>query len=186
MFFNISFKTDWGYDDSKDKQNGIAQNETPSMDLIDRFGKDSNGKYIINPNGKPNFSTEGIREINNAVKGLNQAYIWGGAPKVRYDIKSDDYLGLTNFDDVNLNPSKITTNLKFAAVLFHEYRHAWQYSSGNYYYWQKEFGYGFVENYQERDAYWFQIQMGAGSFFEGDSRYAKYRFLTKNITYKKH
>ena len=32
-----------------------------------------------------------------------------------------------------------------------------------------KYGYAFVENYQERDAYWFQIKMGAGSFFEGYS-----------------
>ena len=41
-----------------------------------------------------------------------------------------------------------------------------------------KYGYAFVENYQERDAYWFQIKMGAGSFFEGYSRYIDYRNLT--------
>jgi hypothetical protein len=131
-----------------------------TVTLIDRFKKGSNGKYIIDPNAKPNFSPEGINEINKAVQGLEGAYVAGAKPNVRFDIKSVKYVGLTNFDDVNLNPNKITTNLRYAAALFHEYRHSWQYSSGNYYYWQREFGYGFVENYQERDAYWFQIQMG--------------------------
>lgn len=138
----------------------------------------------VDPDGKPNLTKEGALNLNKNVEGLEQAYNDGGKPNIRFDIKSNKYVGLTDFGDVNLNPSKITTNLKFAAVLFHEYRHAWQYASGNYYHWQKEFGYSATENYQERDAYWFQNKMGAGSFFEGWSRYADYSMLTKGITYK--
>ncbi len=154
-------------------------------ELRDRFNKDTDGNYIVNPNGKPDLSFEGAMSLNKNVEGLEQAYNDGGKPNVRFDIKSDKYVGLTGFDDVNLNPSKITSNLKYAAVLFHEYRHAWQYFSGNYNYWAGKYGYAFVENYQERDAYWFQIKMGAGSFFEGYSRYIDYRNLTPKITYKK-
>jgi hypothetical protein len=154
-------------------------------DLRSRFKKDANSKYILNPDGKPDFSQAGVETINGAVEGLQEAYRVGGKPKVRFDLVSKTLVGLTDFDGINLNLSKITTNLKFAAALFHEYRHAWQYSSGNYFYWQKEYTYSSTEWYMERDAYWFQIQMGAGSFFDGYSNYAFYRSLTqKNIKYK--
>ena len=163
----------------QEKVKGIVERE-----LTSRFKKDANNKYIIDPDGKPDLTLKGVLHLNKNVDFLEQTYNDGGKPNVRFDIKSNKYVGLAEFGDVNLNPSKITSNLKFAAVLFHEYRHAWQYASGNYYHWAKEFGYGFVENYQERDAYWFQNQMGAGSFFDGYSRYVHYSSLTKNITYK--
>lgn len=150
-----------------------------NKELAERF-KTGN----VDPDGKPNLTKEGALNLNKNVEGLEQAYNDGGKPNIRFDIKSRKYVGLTNDGDVNLNPSKITSNLKFAAVLFHEYRHAWQFVSGNYGHWGSTFGYGFVENYQERDAYWFQIKMGAGSFFEGFSRYSYYRDLTKSIIYK--
>lgn len=148
--------------------------------LAERFKKGN-----IDPNGKPNLTKEGALNLNKNVEGLEEAYVAGGKPNIRFDIKSNKYLGLTNWGDVNLNPSKLTTNLKFAAVLFHEYRHAWQYVSLNYYHWQKQYGYGGTDNPMERDAYWFQIKMGAGDFFEGYSRYVEHRNWTKDITYVK-
>lgn len=160
------------------------QNNNPhpsyEKELIERFKK---GK--IDPWGKPNLTPEGAKELNKNVEGLQEIYVAGGKPKVRFDLRSDEYKGLTNFGDVNLDPRKIKNNMEYAALLFHEYRHAWQYASGNFYYWQDKYTYRFVENYQERDAYWFQIKMGAGSFFEGNSRFIDYRSITTGITYKK-
>ncbi|MEZ0006274.1 hypothetical protein ABH942_001637 [Flavobacterium sp. 28YEA47A] len=75
--------------------------------------------------------------------------------------------------------------MEYAALLFHEYRHAWQYNSGKYDKWSNLYkmtpysnGY---EDLMERDAYWFQIQMGAGSFFEAYSRYEDFRKKTGYI-----
>lgn len=152
--------------------------------LLSRFMKDQNGNYLINPTGKPDFSKQGAYNLTKAVNGLPTAYGVGGRPQITFgEIHRD--VAHTDFGIVKIDSRKIFTNLQYAAILFHEYRHAWQYESGNYYYWQSKFGTQFTENYMERDAYWFQIQMGAGSLFEGESRYVKYRNLTKNIIYKK-
>lgn len=150
-----------------------------NKDLLERFSIGN-----VDPDGKPNLSKEGALNLNKNVEGLEQAYNDGGKPNIRFDLTSNKYVGDTNPGDVNLNPSKIRTNLRFAAVLFHEYRHAWQYMSGNFDFWGITFGWQNVYNYMERDAYWFQIKMGAGSFFEGYSRYADYRLITLDIKYR--
>ena len=146
--------------------------------VSERFNK-------LDPNSKPDFSDGGIQTLINDVEGLKGAQ-QSAEPNVK--IIPDEnmkYVGLTPYDGtIKINPSKIPTKAHLAVVLFHEFRHSWQYHSGNYYYWGKKYGYGYVENYMERDAYWFQNKMGGGSFFEGYSRYAHYRDLTKGITYK--
>ena len=120
-------------------------------------------------------------DLNKNVEGLEQAYNDGGKPNIRFDITSNKYVGLTDPSDVNLNPRKITSNLKYVAVLFHEYRHAWQYFSGKYNKWAGKYGYKAVWDIMERDAYWYQIQMGAGDAYDAYSRYETYRKLTRYV-----
>ncbi|SHG60094.1 RHS repeat-associated core domain-containing protein [Flavobacterium defluvii] len=48
VFFNISFKTDFGYDDSKDKPNGITQNLTVDDNYINVTKIDKNSKGLKN------------------------------------------------------------------------------------------------------------------------------------------
>jgi hypothetical protein len=148
--------------------------------LLSRFKKDSNGKYIVDPFAKPDFSDSGVAKINGAVDGLGEDYALSGKPKVDFDLNNGD-AGGTNPGKVSLAPSKISTNYKYAAVLFHEYRHAWQYSSGNYGKWGTQYGYKAVWNIMERDAYWYQIQVGAGDSFEAYSRYESYRKQTSYV-----
>lgn len=155
------------------------------LSLLSRFKKGNNGKYILNPYGKPNFSQDGITTINAAVDGLEEAFVLGGKPIVTFDEPTD--VGSTDFGHVKLNPSKINNNLQYAAALFHEYRHAWQYFSGKFYEWQKkypanwDYGIGGYWDLMERDAYWYQIQKGAGGYFEGYSRYEDYRLKTSYV-----
>lgn len=150
--------------------------------LLSRFKQDSNG-YVIDPYGKPDFTPNGANKLTQAVNGLPTAFGVAGRPLITFgEIYKD--VAHTVFGMVKIDPRKIQNNLQYASILFHEYRHAWQYESGNYYFWSNKYNPAFVENYQERDAYWFQYQMGAGSYFEGYSRYIDYRNLTKNITYK--
>lgn len=161
--------------------NTLTNQSVQNKELLTRFLVGN-----TDPFGKPDLSLNGALKLNKNVEGLEQAFNDGGKPNIRFDIKSNKFVGLTNFGDVNLNPSKITSNIIFAAALFHECRHAWQYASGNYYHWANNHGgYTYVENYQERDAYWFQIKMGAGSYFDAYSRYSYYSSLTKGIIYKK-
>lgn len=153
----------------------IFEKKTP---LLSRF-KRSDGRFIIDPKGVPDFSPEGASRITQAVNGLPTAFGLGGRPKITFDELTD--VASTVSNNVKINPSKITNNLEYAAVLFHEYRHAWQYSIGNYSKWSSIYGYAAVWNIMERDAYWFQIQMGAGEYFEGYSRYRKNRILTSYV-----
>lgn len=148
--------------------------------LLSRFKKDSNGKYIVDPFGKPDFSDAGVAKINGAVEGLGEDYALSGKPKVDFDLNNGD-VGNTNPGKVSLDPSRIQTNYKYAAALFHEYRHAWQYSSGKYGQWGSKYGYKAVWDIMERDAYWYQIQIGAGDTFDAYPRYESYRKLTSYV-----
>jgi hypothetical protein len=87
-----------------------------------------------------------------------------------------------NSTSILLNSNKIKNNAEFAAVLFHELRHAWQYNSGLFGYWySKKFNnIETARNFAERDAYWFQINIGAGYLYGGYDGYKEYYNLTKN------
>lgn len=149
--------------------------------LLSRFKKDSNGKYIVDPFGKPDFSDAGVAKINGAVEGLGEDYALSGKPKVDFDLNNGD-VGNTNPGKVSLDPSRIQTNYKYAAVLFHEYRHAWQWIH-KWDGWMKRYSNNATIGYNlmERDAYWYQIQIGAGDTYEAYSRYETYRKLTSFV-----
>lgn len=164
--------------------NHLAHRLAAISDLKSRFKKDANGKYIVDPNGKPDFSQAGVERINGAVEGLQDAYTAGGKPKITFDEVND--VAYTEPDHVKLNPSKISNNLQYATTLFHEYRHAWQYLPGQnglskYNIWTIKHGTNSANWLLERDAYWYQIQMGAGQYYDGYSRYEFYRNLTSKI-----
>jgi hypothetical protein len=145
-------------------------------ELLSRFKKGSG----VKPFGKPDFSQKGISDINGAVDGLEEAYSLGGKPKVDFDLNNGD-VGNTTHGKVSLDPTKIKTNYQYAAVLFHEYRHAWQYFSGKFDVWASKYGYKAVWDIMERDAYWYQIQVGAGDAYEAYSRYDSYRKSTSYV-----
>jgi hypothetical protein len=160
--------------------NEVAHIGEQNRSLLSRFKKDANGKYIVNPFGKPDFSDAGIRKIMAAVDGLERDYIIGGKPKVDFDLNNGD-AGGTNPGKVSLDPTRIKSNYQYATVLFHEYRHAWQYFKGKFGKWGTEYGYKAVWDIMERDAYWYQIQVGAGDSYEGYYRYESYRKLTSYV-----
>ena len=79
------------------------------------FNKELRARFAagnVDPDGKPDLSLKGALNLNKNVEGLEQAYNDGAKPNIRFDLKSKKYVGLTEFGDVNLNPGKITTNLK--------------------------------------------------------------------------
>lgn len=104
--------------------NNASFSGTQRIDLINRFQKAG-----INPYGKADVSEQGIARLHKAVKGLHQAYIEGGRPKHTFDLVGNQYEAITE-NNVNLNKGLLSSqkNLHFAGVLFHEYRHAFQYS----------------------------------------------------------
>lgn len=148
--------------------------------LLSRFKKDTNGNYLLDPYGKPDFSEGGIKKINSSVDGLERDYELSGKPKVDFELNNGD-VGNTNPGKISLDPSKIKNNYTYASTLFHEYRHAWQYFSGKYDKWSSKYGYKAVWDIMERDAYWYQIQIGAGDTFEANLRYELYRKLTSYV-----
>lgn len=157
--------------------------------LKDRFKKDTNGKYLIDPKGKPDFTEEGVTNINNGVEGLDVAYERGSKPKVDTEEKTD--YATTDPGIVHLNLKLITNNYIYAAILFHEYRHAWQYLPGSH---DRKTGMSKWDLFlsrnsnnayllMERDAYVFQIGMGAGDVGEALDKYQEKYNLTKHVTY---
>ncbi|MFC4815982.1 hypothetical protein [Flavobacterium sp. GCM10023249] len=77
---------------------------------------------------------------------------------------------------VRIEAAKIRNNFHYASVLFIEYRHSWQYTTPYrgfktaFQYWENKYGrgwmgYGGVWAVIERDAYWYQIQMGEDNSF---------------------
>jgi hypothetical protein len=164
--------------------NHVAHMGEQRRSLLSRFKKDSNGKYIVDPFGKPDFSDAGVAKINGAVEGLGEDYALSGKPKVYFDETVD--VAYTDPGEVHLNVNKIRNNLHYAATLFHEYRHAWQFLPGlnglsRYNNWTKKYGGFGANNLKERDAYWYQIQMGAGDYNEGYYRYNSFQKLTNYI-----
>lgn len=154
--------------------------------LLSRFLKDSNGHYLVNPFGKPDFTEKGVKKMNASVDGFEDAYKLGREPVVTFDLKSKDLAGYTHtYRDVQINKSNVENNYQYAALWFHEYRHFWQYQPNDSYkygsrfgQWVADHGSGSVYDYAERDAYWFQIMMGGGDTLEGYMRYEAYRKIT--------
>lgn len=112
---------------------------------------------------------------------MGEDYALSGKPKVDFDLNNGD-VGNTNPGKVSLDPSRIQTNYKYAAVLFHEYRHAWQWIH-KWDGWMKRYSNNATIGYNlmERDAYWYQIQIGAGDTYDAYSRYETYRKLTSFV-----
>jgi hypothetical protein len=137
----------------------------------------------LNPDSKPDFSEDGVNTLIDDVTGLRGAQ-QSAEPNVKIIQDKDmKYVGLTPYDGtIKINPSKIPTKAHLAVVLFHEFRHSWQYHSGLYFYWQDEYSITSSNLLLERDAYWYQTnEIGGGSYFEGQSRYIKYQRLTGHI-----
>lgn len=161
--------------------NHVAHKIEVRREAIQRFKKDSSGKnYLLNPKGTPDFSENGIENINSSVDGLQEDYVRSGKPKVTFDLKGKD-VGNTDPGHVQLNTPKITNNLEYAVVLFHEYRHAWQWIY-KWDKWMKMYENNATIPYRlmERDAYWYQIQIGGGSFYDAYHRFNFYSGLTRS------
>ena len=113
--FAVSFMNDWLHEGANQKE------------LKKRFIKGPDGKYIVNPNHKPDFSEKGVWKLHEGVRGLQEAHDAGGRPTVtNFELTTD--IGLTSDDGtkISINSSAIKNNLTFASILFHEYRHAFQ------------------------------------------------------------
>ncbi|QSB26181.1 hypothetical protein [Flavobacterium sp. CLA17] len=128
---------------------------------------------------KADVSDEGIAKLHQNVDGLAQGYEEGGSPSHTFDLEGNDYFAITENGNVNLNKGLFSnkTNLYFAGVLFHEYRHAFQYLapysvggkrySSRYEAWSNSAlygpgykGEGGVWNMMELDAYSSQYRFG--------------------------
>jgi hypothetical protein len=150
----------------------------------DRFVKNKHGHYVVDPDGSPEFSENGVNRLVENVAGL--AADRAKLPKImKYDftLKSKDFVAITeNSDDIRFNTDLIPTNAHFAVVLFHEFRHAWQFHSGLYDRWMKANtnNYRRVQNLMERDAYWYQDYIGGGSYYDGYSSYMDFKDQTKD------
>lgn len=127
----------------------------------------------------PDFSDAGLVKMHEGVEGLQGAYEAGGQPSVNYDNEDMSTKATTVKGNVSVNKiiMQYQTNLEYAGVLFHEYRHAFQFITPYMGYktmvsaWQSLYGNG---NYvpvlgetlggylsaMEYDAYAFQYRMG--------------------------
>ena len=78
---------------------------------------------------KADVSDEGIAKLHQNVDGLAEGYAAGNSPTHSYDLEGNNYYAITENGNVNLNKGLISgkNNLYFAGILFHEYRHAFQY-----------------------------------------------------------
>ncbi|GIQ58086.1 hypothetical protein Flavo103_12220 [Flavobacterium collinsii] len=141
--------------------------------LLSRF-KDKKFAYKT-----PDFSDAGLAEMNEGVVGLQDAYEAGGSPTVTYDNEDMSTNAITTKGHVNINKihMQYKTNLEYAGVLFHEYRHAYQFITP--YMWFKTMEMAYQSIYgsgtylaaigetfggylaaMEYDAYAFQYRMG--------------------------
>ncbi|HEU4496925.1 MAG TPA: RHS repeat-associated core domain-containing protein, partial [Flavobacterium sp.] len=126
---------------------------------------------------KADVSDEGIATLHQNVEGLVEGYKAGNSPTHSYDLVGNDYVAITENGNVSLNKGLISSknNLYFAGLLFHEYRHAFQYSApytigGKRYAnrfdaWTEFYGSGYkgeggVWNMMELDAYSAQYRFG--------------------------
>lgn len=150
--------------------------------IRDRFKKDAGGKYIIDPDGIPDFSQTGVGNLEQNVEGLAAVRAKLNPDlNISFDL-TGDYVGITDNEvSIRLNKGLIPKNVDYAVVLFHEYRHAWQYDSGWFGKWATKYGYSTAYNLAERDAYWYQIQIGGGEYYKGYYRYNYYKNLTNHV-----
>lgn len=148
----------------------------------DSFKKDVNGQCIIDPDGIPDFSQTGVNNLEQNVEGLaTDRAALSPELNISYDL-TGKYVGITDNEvSIRLNRSLIRTNAHYAVTLFHEYRHAWQYNSGWFGNWATKYGYRTAYDLSERDAYWYQIQIGGGRYYDGINRYYYFKNLTTNI-----
>ena len=146
-------------------------------DLVARMKKGN-----INPSGKPDFTQAGVDRMNSGVEGLDEEYRAGGSPKVSFDSTDPTEAGHTDPGHVHLNTSKITSNYRYASVLFHEYRHAWQWMY-KYDGWYREYGVKTAGYLMERDAYGHSLQIGIYNSYDlGDSLIKENFDLYYNLT----
>ncbi|WP_428223542.1 hypothetical protein [Flavobacterium sp.] len=78
---------------------------------------------------KADVSDAGIANLHDNVDGLSLAHKDGGSPAHAFDADGSGEYATTTETTVHLNKSLLSTknNLFFAGVLFHEYRHSFQY-----------------------------------------------------------
>jgi hypothetical protein len=160
--------------------NSVMHKMSDRMDLIARMKKGN-----IDPAGKPDFSQAGVEKMNNGVEGLSEDYKAAGSPKVSFDSTDEKEGGHTDSGHVHLNTSKITSNYRYASVLFHEYRHAWQWIY-KWDEWSSNYEPNTAYNLMERDAYGYTITIGIYNPFDlSDSiikeNFDKFRNLTNHI-----
>ena len=146
---------------------------------------------------KADVSNAGIAKLLKNVDGLREAYTAGGSPKHTFDLVGSQYEAITE-NNVNLNIGILSTqsNLHFAGVLFHEYRHAFQYSQpytiGGVNYnsrfdaWTELYGEGYAGerdrwDMMELDAYSTQYRFGDNEPYvlERMNKYYKYMLQSK-------
>ena len=126
---------------------------------------------------KADVSDAGIANLHQNVEGLAEGYAAGNSPTHSYDLEGNQYVAITENGNVSLNKGLISgkNNLYFAGVLFHEYRHAFQYFApytvgdkryaNRYEAWTELYGPGYrgeggVWNMMELDAYSAQYRFG--------------------------
>lgn len=125
---------------------------------------------------KADVSDAGIAKLHQNVDGLAEGYAAGDSPTHSYDLEGNDYVAITENGNVNLNKGLLSgkNNLYFAGVLFHEYRHAFQYFApytvggkrydNRYEAWGKLYG----DGYRGEGGKWYMMELDAYS--------AQYRF----------
>ncbi len=126
---------------------------------------------------KADVSEAGIANLHQNVDGLAEGYEAGTSPTHSYDLEGNKYVAITENGNVNLNKGLLSgkNNLYFAGVLFHEYRHAFQYFApytvggknyaSRYEAWGELYGDGYLGeggkwNMMELDAYSAQYRFG--------------------------
>lgn len=134
-----------------------------------RFKKDSNGKYIVDPEGMSNFTQAGTDSLLENVEGLAKAYKSGGSKPVKYDWDVEGDEGFTDTSgggSFRFNKQYLTENWRLVSAMFHEFRHGLQYWGTTQLYnkWSNDFSDPDVRWwYMERDAYRFELRMGSPS-----------------------
>jgi hypothetical protein len=169
--------------------NHVVNNLQNKKSLSQRFAKDANGKYIINPDGKATHDAKGTASLLENVEGLKDAYNWsGGNKKIDYNLTKEEGLTITEpgKEGFSFNKRELTSNWKVASAMFHEFRHGLQYwgQSQLFTNWYKKFNdMDITLWYMELDAYRYELNMGSpsSSAIQG---YHKYYNLIKQ--YERH
>jgi hypothetical protein len=166
--------------------------------MLSRFKK-TGGKYVVDPFAKPDLSEAGLTNMHDGVIGLYNAFVVGGHPLVTYDAEGVEEYATTSKGHVYINSGLLQdkNNLFYAGVLFHEYRHAYQFIAAymgfnsRVEYWQSLYGmgtysaatgqtYGGYLAAMERDAYSYQYRMGDANSYV----LSQYNKFHEQISYK--